>query len=62
MDEQVSALFRELADLPQAARESIFAARNLPPELRSEVKSLLASLKAPAPVSSETVKLPFVVT
>jgi len=43
MDEQVSALFRELADLPQAARESIFAARNVPPELRSEVKSLLAS-------------------
>jgi len=42
VDKQVSDLFREMADLPQAARESIFAARNVPSELRSEVESLLA--------------------
>ena len=43
MNEQISALFRELADLPPAARENIFAARNVAPELRAEVESLLAS-------------------
>ncbi len=42
MNEQISALFRELADLPPAARENIFAARNVAPELRAEVESLLA--------------------
>jgi serine/threonine-protein kinase len=42
MNEQVSALFGELADLPPAAREGIFAARNVAPELRAEVESLLA--------------------
>ena len=42
MDERVSVLFREVADLPAAQRESVFAARNVPPELRAEVESLLA--------------------
>lgn len=42
MNEQVSLLFREVADLPREQRESIFAARNVPPELRDEVESLLA--------------------
>src|ERR1043166_3289749 len=42
MNEQTSLLFREVADLPRAERESVFAARNVPPELRAEVESLLA--------------------
>ncbi len=42
MDEQVLLLFREMADLPPAARENIFAARNITAELRAEVESLLA--------------------
>jgi tetratricopeptide (TPR) repeat protein len=42
MDEQVLLLFRELADLPPASRENIFAARNITAELRAEVESLLA--------------------
>ena len=42
MNEQISDLFRELADLPPAARENIFAARNVAPELRAEVECLLA--------------------
>ena len=42
MDEQVLLLFREMADLPPAARESFFAARNITAELRAEVESLLA--------------------
>ena len=37
MDEQVLLLFREMADLPPAARESFFAARNITAELRTEV-------------------------
>jgi tetratricopeptide (TPR) repeat protein len=43
MDERISLLFREIADLPPAERERVFAARNVPPELRAEVESLLAS-------------------
>jgi alpha-tubulin suppressor-like RCC1 family protein/tRNA A-37 threonylcarbamoyl transferase component Bud32 len=42
MNEQVSVLFRELADLLPAEREAIFAARNIAPHLRAEVESLLA--------------------
>ncbi len=42
MDEQVSLLFREVADLPRAERENVFAVRNVSPELRAEVESLLA--------------------
>jgi serine/threonine-protein kinase len=42
MDEQVLLLFREMADLPPAARQNIFAARNITAELRAEVESLLA--------------------
>ena len=42
MDEQVLVLFRELADLPPAERENIFARRKVQPELRAEVESLLA--------------------
>ena len=42
MNEQVSLLFREVADLPRTERESVFAARNVPAELRAEVESLLA--------------------
>jgi eukaryotic-like serine/threonine-protein kinase len=42
MDEQVSLLFREVADLPPAAREKIFAARNVTAEVRAEIESLLA--------------------
>jgi serine/threonine protein kinase len=42
MNEQVSLLFREVADLPRAERESVFAVRNVSPELRAEVESLLA--------------------
>src|SRR5690348_2897470 len=43
MDERISPLFREVADLPPAQRESVFATRKIPPELRSEVESLIAS-------------------
>ena len=42
MNEQVSTLFREVADLPFGERESVFAARKITPELRAEVESLLA--------------------
>jgi serine/threonine-protein kinase len=42
IQQQVALLFREVADLPPAERESVFAARNVPPELRAEVESLLA--------------------
>jgi serine/threonine-protein kinase len=42
MDEQVSVLFRELADLAPAEREKVFARRNVSPQLRAEVESLLA--------------------
>jgi tetratricopeptide (TPR) repeat protein len=42
MDERISVLFRELVDLPPAAREEAFVLRNVPPELRAEVESLLA--------------------
>src|SRR5438046_1009618 len=42
MDQQVSLLFREVADLPRAQRENVFAVRNVSPELRAEVESLLA--------------------
>src|SRR5690348_3806988 len=43
MDERISPLFREVADLPPAERESVFATRKIPPELRSQVESLIAS-------------------
>lgn len=43
MDERISLLFREVADLPPAERESVFARRHVSPELRAEVESLLAS-------------------
>jgi alpha-tubulin suppressor-like RCC1 family protein/predicted Ser/Thr protein kinase len=42
MNERVSTLFHEVADLPYGERESLFAARNVSPELRAEVESLLA--------------------
>src|SRR5689334_13336989 len=42
MNEQISVLFRELADLPPADREKIFAVRDVAPEPRAEVESLLA--------------------
>lgn len=42
MDEQVSALFRELVNLPHSQRESVLAGRKIPPEVRAEVESLLA--------------------
>jgi tetratricopeptide (TPR) repeat protein len=42
MDERISLLFREVADLAPAERESAYAARNVPPELRAEVESLLS--------------------
>jgi tetratricopeptide (TPR) repeat protein/tRNA A-37 threonylcarbamoyl transferase component Bud32 len=42
MDEQVSVLFHELADLAPPEREKVFARRNVSPELRAEVESLLA--------------------
>jgi len=42
MDERISLLFREVADLSQAERERVFAVRNVSPELRAEVESLLA--------------------
>ena len=43
MDERLSLLFREVADLPREERQSVFAARKVSPELRAEVESLLAS-------------------
>src|SRR5207302_1049755 len=42
MDDRRSLLFREVADLPPVERASVFAARNVPPELRAEVESLLS--------------------
>lgn len=42
MNEQISLLFRELADLPPEERETILAARQVSPALRAEVESLLA--------------------
>jgi hypothetical protein len=42
MNERVRLLFHELADLPRAERENLFAIRSVPPELRAEVESLLA--------------------
>src|SRR5262249_22250002 len=41
MDSQARDLFDELADLPPAEREKIFAQRGVKPELRAEVESLL---------------------
>lgn len=51
MDERVSSLFREVADLSRAERERIFAARNVPPEVRAEVESLLAYDSGDHPVT-----------
>jgi tetratricopeptide (TPR) repeat protein len=42
MDERILLLFREVADLPPAERESVFADRHVPAELRAEVESLLS--------------------
>src|SRR5438105_5370901 len=42
MDDRISLLFREVADLPPVERASVFAARNVPPELRAEVESVLS--------------------
>src|SRR5947207_3297179 len=41
MDHQVRVLFDELAGLQVAEREKVFAERNIVPELRAEVESLL---------------------
>ena len=41
MDQQVRELFDELARVPAAEREKIFAERKIEPELRAEVESLL---------------------
>ena len=41
-NEQIAVLFRELADLPLAERETIFTKRNVSAELRAEIESLLA--------------------
>ena len=41
MDHRVRALFHEVADLGQAEREEIYSARQIEPEVRSEVETLL---------------------
>ena len=41
MREEVTSLFRELADLAPPAREAYYASRKVPPDLRKEVESLL---------------------
>lgn len=41
MRDEVAVLFREVADLPPAARDRYFEAHGVPPELREEVESLL---------------------
>ena len=41
-NEQIAVLFRELADLPAAERETILTKRNVSAELRAELESLLA--------------------
>jgi hypothetical protein len=41
MNHQVRLLFHELADLTRPERERIFAERQVAPELRAEVESLL---------------------
>jgi serine/threonine protein kinase/Tfp pilus assembly protein PilF len=43
MDDRISLLFREVADLAPAERDRLLAARNVPPELRAEIESLLTS-------------------
>ena len=42
MDHLARLLFHELADLPPAEREKLFAERQIAPELRAEVESLLS--------------------
>ncbi len=42
MDLPVRHLFQELADVPRAERERIFAERQIAPELRAEIESLLS--------------------
>jgi hypothetical protein len=41
MDDPISQLFDELVDLPPAERERILQGRNIPPEIRAEVESML---------------------
>jgi tetratricopeptide (TPR) repeat protein len=41
VDHQLQDLFRELADLPTAAREDFFVRHSIPAQLRAEVESLL---------------------
>src|SRR5690242_8551192 len=42
MDQRVRQLFIEVADLAPAEREGIFVERQVPPEIRAEVESLLS--------------------
>src|SRR5438270_2953922 len=42
MNDLVRTLFRELADRPRSDREKLFAERQIAPELRAEVESLLS--------------------
>ncbi len=55
MDQVVRLLFHELADLPRAERERIFAERQIAPELRAEVESLLGFDSAKAQSFTECV-------
>src|SRR6185295_3434888 len=41
MDQDVTALFREVADLPPSERAAYYASRQIPAGLREEVESLL---------------------
>jgi hypothetical protein len=36
MDERISVLFREVADLPPVQRENVFAARDISPDARKD--------------------------
>ncbi len=54
MNHEVRLLFREVADLPPAERERVFSSRQIDPEIRAEVESLLSfdsGATQPFPVS-----------